>query len=88
MQPIKFNLQNITFAEDQEEYLPLPAFVDYSRLDKPVISCWQLTWKERVQLLFTGKIWMSQLIFEGPLQPQMLHVECPIVLNELDQTGV
>lgn len=56
------------FAEDQPEYLPLPAV----RLgDGTVITRWKLTWRERLAVLFGGSIWLQQLTFNQALQPQL-----------------
>jgi hypothetical protein len=66
MKPIKFKEQNCTFAESQPEYLPLPAFKTESG---EVISCWHLSLFERIQLLITGKLWVSLLSFNKPLTP-------------------
>ena len=68
MRPIEFPEQNIVFAKDQPEYLPLPAF----RNDSPqgeVISCWELSLTERLRILFTGKLWVSLMSFNKPLTP-------------------
>lgn len=68
MKPIEFKEQNVVFAKDQPEYQPLPAF----RNDSPqgeVISCWQLSLRERVRILLTGKLWVSLLSFNKPLTP-------------------
>jgi len=73
MEPIQFKEVNTVFAKDQPEYLPLPAYTDGNR----VISCWYLTWKERLRVLFTGKLWLHQLTFAQKLQPQLLQVESP-----------
>ena len=74
MKPIKFKEANITFAKDQSEYIPLPA---YKREDGTVISCWQLNWKERFKLLINGRIWLRMLTFNKPLQPQRLDIDSP-----------
>lgn len=61
MKPIKFKHQNITFAENQPEYGSLPAL----KLDTPeghVITCWKLSFKERLRILFFGRdlrLWNS-----------------------------
>lgn len=68
MKPIEFKGQNVVFAKDQPEYHPLPAF----RADTPqgeVVSCWQLTFMERLRILFTGKLWVSLMTFNKPLTP-------------------
>ena len=80
MKAIEFPEQNIVFAKDQPEYLPLPAFKNDSPQGE-VISCWQLTWKERIKILFTGKIWLSLLSFNKPLTPSRLSINKSEVFN-------
>lgn len=73
MKPIEFKHQNVVFAKDQPEYQPLPAL----RLDTPegqVISCWKLTFRERLTILFTGKLWVSLMSFNKPLTPSFFSV--------------
>lgn len=74
MKPIEFTEQNCVYAKDQKEYLPLPV---HKMEDGMVISCWTLTWHERVKLLFTGRIWWTVLTFNYPLQPQRPWVDSP-----------
>jgi hypothetical protein len=75
MRPINFRQQNCTFAANQPQYAVLPAFKEQGGR---VVSCWKATLFERVYFLFTGKLWLSQLTFETPLQPQRPAVLCPI----------
>jgi len=76
MNPVNFKEQNAVFAENQPEYIPLPAHIK-NDLEVTIICCWQLSWKERFQILFTGKIWHSVLTFGQPLQPQLLEIDKP-----------
>jgi len=65
---------NVIFAKDQPEYRDLPAL----KLENgEVISCWQLSWLERMRLLLTGKIWLSVLTFNQPLQPLLIMTDKP-----------
>ena len=73
MKPITFDEQNCVYAEDQPPYLPLPV---YKTANGMVVSCWALTWRERLRVLLTGRMWWSVLTFNKPLQPQ-----CPQVVN-------
>jgi len=68
MKPIKTDKTNYTWGESQEQYNNLPAenFEDYVGTVK---STWQLTFFERLVVLFTGKIFVSQWTFYAPLQP-------------------
>lgn len=72
MKPISFKEQNGVYAKDQPEYLPLPVHKTEEGL---VISCWKLTWKERMLVFLTGRLWWGVLTFNEPLQPQ-----CPFTL--------
>lgn len=73
MKPIIFKHQNVVFAKDQPEYVPLPALkIDSDNGED--ITCWGLTFKERLKILFTGKVWMSLMTFNRPLTPSYLSV--------------
>lgn len=76
MRPIKFPLANVTFAEDQPEYQPLPAFRDGAGV---VVTCWRLTFVERIMILFRGRFYLLQMTFNHPLQPLMPSVDMPEV---------
>lgn len=78
MEPIEFKEQNKVYAKDQPEYLPLPVYEDNEQGGR-VFSCWSLSFKERITLLFTGKIWINVLNFKKPLQPIRPMVENPFI---------
>lgn len=69
MNPIKFPGQNIVFAENQPEYLPLPAL---KMPDGEVITCWEVSSDELEEINRSKRIYLSQLTFNKPLQPVML----------------
>lgn len=71
MKPIKFKECNIEFAKNQPEYNNLPAFKDNSALGK-VITCWELSFKERLRVLFFGKVWLDLMTFNRPLIPSFM----------------
>lgn len=75
MQPIEFPEQTTVWGKNQPEYLPLPAYTD----DKQTVTCWALTWRERLKILFTGRLWLRQLNFGDALQPQRPGTEYPFV---------
>jgi hypothetical protein len=79
MKLIQFEEQTIIFAEDQPEYLPLPAY-QYNDVQGTIVCCWHLSLLDRIKLLFTGKIWHSILTFNQPLQPQLLEINKPKML--------
>ncbi|MBA4852060.1 hypothetical protein [Emticicia sp. BO119] len=79
MKPIHFLGQNTVYAKNQPEYQPLPGF----KADSPqgeFISCWKLSFKERLMILFTGKLWVSLMTFNKPLTPSFFSVKKSDVL--------
>lgn len=68
MKPIKFPEQNTIIAEDQPEYIPLPAHVDPASFGT-VTSCWQFSLWERIRVFFGAKLYWQQLTWNQPLQP-------------------
>ena len=79
MKPIKFKEQNCTYAENQPEYMPLPAFKDNGE-QGVVASCWELSFTERIRILFTGKLWVSLMMFGKPLTPSFFSTKKSDVL--------
>ncbi len=73
MTPITFKEASVVYAENQPEYQSLPVWRD----DEKTISCWELTWRERLKLLFTGRLWLMQLNYNTPLQPQLPTTKSP-----------
>ena len=80
MKPIEFEEQNVIIAKDQPGYEPLPAFKNDSP-EGEVISCWQLSFKERVRVLFTGVIWLDLISFNKPLTPSFMTTKKSEVLQ-------
>lgn len=90
MQPTRFKGWNVTYAEDQPAYLPLPAHRNGERdaennfIDRTgnVTTCWKMTFLERLKVLFTGRVYLSQWTFHEALQPQRVTVENPLSVQE------
>lgn len=84
MKPIEFEQQNKLYTRPadmtDEECSSLPVYQD----NREIISCWQMSWKERFKALLTGKIWFSVLAQRQP--PICLSVESFFVevKNEID----
>lgn len=78
MTPIEFPEQTMVWAKNQPPYLPLPAYTN----ERETISRWRLTWRERLVVLWRGDLWLRQMNFGGPLQPQAPSVESPFVSSE------
>ncbi len=70
-----------TYAEDQPEYLPLPA---HRQPDGTVTTRWRLSFKEWLQLLWTGDLWLQVLTYNHPLQPVKLSTTCPLTEANVD----
>jgi len=64
------------YAKDQPEYLPLPSRVDRNGV---VITCWKLTWRERLTILLRGTFFLTLLTFNHPLQPIQCSIDKPEV---------
>ena len=77
MKPIKCDESNATYAKNQDEYLDLPA-LKYD--DGTVVSCWDLSFKEALKLLFKRKLYVAVLTFNKPLQPMLLTVDKDAVI--------
>ncbi len=65
MQPVHFAQANkiLTAPPDSEGVLPLPVHTDGTQC----LSCWSLTWRERVAGLLHGRVWLCTLT--GSTQP-------------------
>jgi len=79
MNIIRFRECNVTFAEDQSDYQPLPA---HRSADGTVTSCWKLSFWERIGILFSGCLFVQTLTFRHPLQPLKLLVSKPDEIKE------
>ena len=76
MNPIEFPEQTIVWARNQPPYLPLPAYIN----EHETISCWRLSWRERWRVLWSGRLWLRQMNYGAPLQPQAPCVESPFAV--------
>lgn len=89
MKPIPFPESNTVYSKDQlihegypegPKFIPLPA---YTNSDE-TITCWQLTWTERLRVLWTGRLWWRQLNWGKPLQAQNPSVTKPFIRIPLE----
>lgn len=73
MKPLKFPEHNAVYGANQKEkYLPLPAYMNKKDPNGQIITCWKLTLIDQIRVLITGRVWVSVLTFQDPLQP--LHM--------------
>ena len=67
MEPIKFNEDNtVQYNGPENLYDALPALLFE---DGDVVTCWKLSFKDILRLIFTRKLWLSVATFNNPLQP-------------------
>lgn len=76
MKPTEFKEQNVVYAKDQPEYLPLPA---HRTPDGDVVSFWKLEDGDIENIQKNGGIFVFVKTFNGPLQPMSLHTETPFI---------
>ena len=74
---IEFPEQTVVISKDQPEYMPLPAHRFADDPQGRIAFCWQLTWRERLAVLWRGVVWQQVLTFNQSLQPQLLGVDKP-----------
>jgi len=75
MNLIEFPEQNVIFAKDQPEYLPLPANISP---DGVITCCWELSDEDLEKISASKKVWHQILTFGKPLQPQLLLADKPL----------
>lgn len=81
MEAIDFKERNIIFAENQPEYNSLPA-LKKEGVEGEVVTCWKLSFRERIKILLTGKLWLALLTFNKPLTPTFLTVNKNDLINK------
>ncbi len=69
MKPVKFEESNVVYGEGQEGVEPLPALKFESG---EVVSCWKLSWKELLRLIWKREIWACVQTHNKPLQPMFM----------------
>jgi hypothetical protein len=67
-------LELVIYAKDQPEYIPLPTRRD---VHGTVVTCWKLSWKERLQMFLRGRFYLTLLTFNRPLQPIRIEMGKP-----------
>jgi hypothetical protein len=88
MQPISpvipgLGLPEVVYAKNQPQYNPLPS---YRTSDGLVVTRWKLTWRERLDILCGGCLWLQILTFNQPLQPVKIETRPPLDVIE-DREG-
>ena len=73
--------RHVTYAENQPEYSPLPG-VMLDGAEGILVTCWKLSFWERIKVLLFGKIFLSIITFGRKLQPIFLSTK--VVKIDLD----
>lgn len=68
------HVSEVVFAKNQPPYISLPVIRSQSGR---VTARFALTWRERLQVLLSGSIWLTLLTFNSPLQPVKLSTVEP-----------
>jgi len=73
MKPVGFKYQNRVLQPSGKEYsenvtgvVPLPVWTD----GEQCVSCWRMSWRERLSALLFGRVWLALL--SGETQPPAL----------------
>ena len=77
MEAVEFEEVNIRIAENQPEYQTLPAY--HNSKEGSVVFCFELSPDELEQVGKTGRIYIKQITFNGPMQP----IGCSCLKEEL-----
>ena len=73
MKPIEFKECNTVYGKGQENiYKTLPACLFK---DGEVVTCWKLSFKDVLRLLFTRRLWLCVATFNKPLQPLFMSTD-------------
>lgn len=75
MRPVKFEECNVVLCENDPDYKPLPILRQTSESGVEVISCWKLSFVDRIRVLFTGRVWVDVFTAKGSPQPIMLSAD-------------
>ncbi|MBE9490863.1 MAG: hypothetical protein IMY67_11255 [Bacteroidetes bacterium] len=70
MKPTKFKEHN-TVIKTPKDFYDIPIFAA-DTVEGHVVMCYGLSFWERLRVLFTGKIWISVLSYQKPLNPMFL----------------
>jgi len=80
MTPTKFEGQNVVFAENQPEYLPLPAMHLQDQAGT-IITCWEMSEEELQEVVKNKRIYLSVMTFNQPLQPVSVQASLEGFIN-------
>ena len=83
MKPVNFKHSNktlqpsgATYSENVTGVEPLHIFTD----GEQCVSCWRMTWMERLSLLIFGRVWVA--VLTGQTQPPIFVIAAKTYLRE------
>ena len=83
MIPTDFPEKNKTLTKPQgmtdEECGSLPVYNDGSQS----VSCWRMSWRERLSALFRGKVWLQ--VYAGTTQPPVSLTAANTIFKEVSE---
>ena len=68
MKPVPFKFQNFVYKKNSSKYDELPAWKNKGARGE-VVSCWKMSFLERLKVLFTGRVWLLAVTHNKPLTP-------------------
>ena len=77
MTPIEWKHSTIKIAETQDEYITLPAHIEKGG-NGTVTTCWRASIRDRIRILFKGRVYLQLLTFNRPLQPLIMQTTDPL----------
>jgi hypothetical protein len=81
MKAVEFPEQTVVIAKNQKEYLPLPAMIDKSTPSVQTVTCWRLSLRERLRILWSGYLWCSVSTFGHSYHPTFMSTKRSEVIN-------
>ena len=80
MKPTKFEGFTHEISKEQPQYLTLPAHVNKDT--NVITSCWEMSFKERLRVLLTGRVYIQVSTGDLQIQPQRPSVINPVINTE------
>ena len=84
MKPVDFSGSNFTFSRFASEYdEPTPMRM----VEDTAFICFKMTWREKLKVLFTGKIWVEYQRVKRPINGVLPSVNNPIKKQKNGERG-
>lgn len=77
LEPEDFPEANVLLGKGQNEYNALPAFLNQTIQQQPMVFCWKLTPEQLGDIARTGYLWHTVWTFGAPFQPMILQTDSP-----------